>query len=241
VTASPPSLASLRIDRDPPRTSSSGSGSSRLLIAIVVLIVGGGVAWFVLAPRAQSVSVALAEASGGGTMSSAGISANGYVVARTKASVSAKIPGRLEYLGVSEGSRVKLGDIMARIESGDYAAALANAQATLAQYEAQLAQAKRSFARAQSLRKDGLNSVNDLEDASTQVEVLTAQVAAGRAQVRLAEVNLENTRVRRRSTTILRKDAEVGEIVAPSSAGSGLTRTAIVTIADPARSRSRWT
>src|SRR4029077_15135224 len=75
--------------------------------------------------------------------------------------------------------------------------------------------------------------VNDLEDASTQVDVLSAQVAAGHAQVKLAEVNLENTRVRAPfDGTILRKDAEVGEIVAPSSAGGGLTRTAIVTMAD---------
>ena len=233
MSTSPPSLASLRIDREAGGRPSSGRGPWRLLALLVVLLVAGAIAWFLLTPKALPVSVALAEASGGGTASSAGISANGYVVARTKASVSAKIPGRLEYLGVSEGSRVKQGEIIARIESGDYAAALASAQATLAQYEAQLAQAKRTYVRAQALRKDGLNSVNDLEDASTQVDVLSAQVTAGKAQVRLAEVNLENTRVRAPfDGTVLRKDAEVGEIVAPSSAGGGLTRTAIVTMAD---------
>jgi RND family efflux transporter MFP subunit len=63
--------------------------------------------------------------------------------------------------------------------------------------------------------------------------VAVAQANAGGAQVNLAQANLENTRVRAPFTgTVLRKDAEVGEIVAPSSAGGGLTRTAIVTMAD---------
>src|SRR5262249_56321488 len=48
-----------------------------------------------------------------------------------------------------------------------------------------------------------------------------------------AEVNLENTRVRAPfDGTVLRKDAKVGEIVAPASAGGGLTRGAVVTMAD---------
>src|SRR5262249_14773020 len=73
----------------------------------------------------------------------------------------------------------------------------------------------------------------ELEGAQTRLDVLGAQASAARAQAKLAEANLENTRVRAPfSGTVLRKDAEVGEIVAPSSAGGGLTRTAIVTIAD---------
>src|SRR4030095_14813824 len=58
-------------------------------------------------------------------------------------------------------------------------------------------------------------------------------IAAARAQVALSQANLENMNVRAPfAGTVLRKDAEVGEIVAPSSAGGGLTRTAIVTMAD---------
>jgi RND family efflux transporter MFP subunit len=65
------------------------------------------------------------------------------------------------------------------------------------------------------------------------VDVLDAQLGQARAQVRLAEVGLENTRVRAPfDGTVLRKDAEVGEIVAPASAGGSLTRTSIVTMAD---------
>jgi RND family efflux transporter MFP subunit len=203
------------------------------LWALPLLVIGAAAAWYFMVPRAQLVRVALANATGGGTLSSEGISANGYVVARTKASVSAKIPGRLEYLGVSEGSRVKTGEVIARIEGGDYAAQLASARANAAETEAQLVQARRDFERAKKLRAQGLNSDADLENAETRVTVLEAQVNAAHAQVELASVNLENTRVRAPfDGTVLRKDAEVGEIVAPASAGGGLTRTAIVTMAD---------
>ena len=232
MSSSPPNLASLRIDREapPPRP----PGAMRLMLwTIPVLAIGAVVAWLFLAPRAPQVRVALAGATGGGTLSSAGITANGYVVARTKASVSAKIPGRLEYLGVAEGTRVKLGEVIARIESGEFAAQLASARARAAETEAQQVQAKRDFERAKTLRGQGLNSDADLENAETRVSVLDAQINAAHAEVELARVNLENTQVRAPfDGTVLRKDAEVGEIVAPASAGGGLTRTAIVTMAD---------
>src|SRR5439155_23574806 len=77
------------------------------------------------------------------------------------------------------------------------------------------------------------SSDSDLEGAGTRLEVLAAQLNAARARERLAAANLENTRVRAPfDGTVLRKDAEVGEIVAPSAAGGGLTRTAIATMAD---------
>jgi RND family efflux transporter MFP subunit len=178
------------------------------------------------------VRVAEVEAVGG-TATADGISANGYVVARTKASVSAKIAGRLAYLGVSEGSHVRRGEIIARLESGDVAAALAAARANVGTVEAQLAQARRDLARAEELRKSDLISAVEVENARTQADVYTAQLASAKAQVDLAAANLENTNVRAPfDGTVLRKDAEVGEIVAPSSAGGGLTRTAIVTMAD---------
>ena len=232
MSTPPPNLASLRIDRDEqPR---SGRGRGRLILWVLPLLaLGAAVAWWMLRPRLPEVRIATVVATGGGTLSGEGISANGYVVARTKASVSARIQGRLEYLGVTEGSRVKEGDVIARIEGGDFEAQLASARATAAEMEAQLTQARRDLERAKTLRGQGLSSVADLENAETRVSVLDAQLKAAQARVELARVNHENTRVRAPfDGTVLRKDAEVGEIVAPSSAGGGLTRTAIVTMAD---------
>jgi len=184
-------------------------------------------------PKGIEVSVATAEATGGGSISASGISANGYVVARTKASVSAKVPGRLAYLGVSEGSAVRRGQIIARLENRDFAAAIEAARARVHQLEIQRDQAGRDLERATALHAQHVISEADLEDRTSNARALGAQVESARAELALAEANFENTLVRAPfSGTVLRKDAEVGEIVAPSSAGGGLTRTAIVTMAD---------
>jgi multidrug resistance efflux pump len=65
------------------------------------------------------------------------------------------------------------------------------------------------------------------------VDVQEAQVKAAEATVGVAEANLGNTLIRAPFTgTVLRKDAEVGEVVAPVATGGGLTRGAVVTMAD---------
>ncbi len=226
-------LSALRIDRSNPTP--SGGSPSRILLVLGILVVLALAAFAVvkLMPRTLEVEVGIASATGGGVASGAGISANGYVVARTKASVSSKILGRLAWIGITEGSRVKTGDIIARLESADYQAALGASRANLGQFEAQLVQARRELGRAETLRAQNVVSQAELENAQTRLDVLAAQLGSARAQVRLSEANLENTNVRAPfGGTVLRKDAEVGEIVAPSGAGGGLTRTAIVTMAD---------
>jgi RND family efflux transporter MFP subunit len=228
-----PDLASLRIDRTPPPKRGGSAALRAAAVFVCVVVVGFLALRLSRSTSAVTVSVGTAEATGGGSATGAGISANGYVVARTKASVSSKVLGRLAWVGVTEGSLVRTNEIIARLESADYEAGLLVANANVAQLDAQHVQAQRDLKRAQSLRAQDLVSDADLESAQTKVEVSLAQANAGRAQARLAEATLENTRVRAPfAGTVLRKDAEVGEIVAPSSAGGGLTRTAIVTMAD---------
>jgi RND family efflux transporter MFP subunit len=232
MTESQPDLTRLRIQRDDPAPTAAGSGRV-LWIVIGLVVVGAIAAAALLRPRTLEVRVATASATGGGDLSPAGISANGYVVARTKASVSAKIPGRLDYLGVHEGSNVRKGQVIARIESADYDAALNSARAGVGEVDASLLQARRDLERARRLKQEQVISATEVESAETRVRVLEAQLQSAHARRRIAEVNLENTRVRAPfDGTVLRKDAEVGEIVAPASAGGGLTRTAIVTMAD---------
>ena len=233
MNAPTPDLSKLRLDRDAPAASAEGRGPLPWILGVVALVLVAGVAGFFLLPRGTEVSVALAESAGGGQASASGISANGYVVARTKASVSAKVPGRLSYLGVTEGSVVKKGEVIARLENQDFAAARDAARAAVARSEAQLAQAKRDLTRAQALRDRQVISDTDLENERTKESMQEAQLREDKAQAALADANLENTMVRAPfAGTVLRKDAEVGETVAPSSAGGGLTRTAIVTMAD---------
>jgi HlyD family secretion protein len=230
MSSNPPDLSRLRIHREEPRPSGRFQW---WWVAAPVALLGALAAWILLPSRGPEVRVAMASATGGGVASAAGITANGYVVARTKASVSAEVMGRLEYLGVHEGSRVRKGDVIARIESDDYRAALGAATARAEQLRLEAEQAARDLERAERVFKEGVISVTEVENARTKRASFAAQADAARAQAALARASLANTMVRAPfAGTVLRKDAEVGEIVAPSSAGGGLTRTAIVTMAD---------
>ena len=109
-TPGTPDLSQLRIRRDDPPT--VGGSARRGWIWLVLLGVAtlGTAGFFVLRPQPVAVEVATVSVSGGsGSVTGEGISANGYVVARKKASVSAKTAGQLVYLGVHEGSDVRAG------------------------------------------------------------------------------------------------------------------------------------
>jgi len=257
VTASPPAadLSKLRINRDDPPPAVRRAlgrvlwlvGAAALIIAVVVVIGrrGGTV-------PVQVVTVTTSGGAGGGAANRGGgdvaVVANGYVVARTKAAVSAKIPGRLAMLNVSEGSRVEKGAIIARLDNADYAAAvgqaeagLASAKATLIEAQSDRDQMQRDYVRVRDIHAQNPNLVSpqDVENADSRArqaaarfDAQTARVDAAAAALRVAQANLENTYIRAPfSGTVLRKEAEVGEVVAPS-VGGGLTRGAVVTMAD---------
>ncbi len=231
MSSSGPDLSKLRIERDE-STSASGRGRWGWIALGIVLLLAVG-AWAVLRPKDLEVRVASAEATGGGSVTAAGITANGYVVARTKASVSAEVMGRLEYLGVQEGSVVKKGEVLARIQSAAYRAALQAARARAVQLRLETEQAQRDLERAETLSRQGVIATTEVETARTKRAALAAQADAAQADANQAAASLAHTDVRAPfAGTVLRKDAEVGEMVAPSSAGGGLTRTAIVTMAD---------
>jgi HlyD family secretion protein len=238
-------LSSLRISRE----SSAGGASRRslyILAGVLALIAVAGAALVLTRDRAIDVTVTTAALRGGNS-GSGGLSANGYVVARTKASVSSKLPGRLAYLGVQEGDRVVAGAIIARLESAEYDAAVrgaaadvTTAEAARIEAEAGVTHAQRALERARTLAASSLLATQAIEDAQNNAEVAVARLRAARARITAAQqaqaaaqANLENTRIRAPfAGTVLRKDAEVGEVVAPSVAGGGLTRGAVVTIAD---------
>jgi RND family efflux transporter MFP subunit len=142
---------------------------------------------------------------------------------------------------------VREGEIVARLESADYAAALAQARADLASAGAAVLQARadrdqlrRDHERQQQLLAGGSISrqqaeavESEMKAAEAEVAVREAQVEAARAAIGVAQANLENTLIRAPfDGTVLRKDAEVGEVVAPAVTGGGLTRGAVVTMAD---------
>ncbi|OGL47756.1 MAG: hypothetical protein A2161_05140 [Candidatus Schekmanbacteria bacterium RBG_13_48_7] len=142
---------------------------------------------------------------------------------------------------------VKKNEILARLENSDYKAALQQVQAnlnvvksSLKETSVDLEQAIKDKTRIYKLFEDGYTTEQQKDDADFRIEALNAriksleaQIASAKAAINLALANLENTYIRAPfDGVILRKDAEVGEIVAPAVIGGGLTRGAVVTMAD---------
>jgi RND family efflux transporter MFP subunit len=240
-------LSRLRINRDRPSPASARALRASATLAFVAVVFVAAVWWWTTRGGGHQVTVAMVEVVGGGAGQAVGITANGHVVARTKASVSSRISGRLAYLGVEEGSTVRAGEVIARLQNDDYRAVVAQTQAeerraraALLEAEARRDQLRRDLDRARELLAGNLIPEQDVETLEAQLEaaearvgVQQAMVEAATAAIGVAEANLENTLIRAPfDGTVLRKDAEVGEVVAPVATGGGLTRGAVVTMAD---------
>src|SRR3989440_11510269 len=118
--------------------------------------------------------------------------ASGYVVAQRKAAVASKGTGRLVYLGVVEGNRVRAGQVIARIEDADVKAQLAQAQANVQLSRAELHDAERSLARERLLGDSGFSSQASLDAAEARYQRVQAGIASAEPAVEAAHVALEH-------------------------------------------------
>ena len=124
-------LSKLTISRDQKAFSGKKSGKRKWAIAaiLIAVLVGGAVALRSGGGSQQVESGIVASAYPSQAVTA--LNATGRVSAQRKAAVSTKATGRLEFLGVQEGSVVKAGDILARIENRDVTATLDQAQASV--------------------------------------------------------------------------------------------------------------
>lgn len=174
------------------------------------------------------------------------LNASGYVVAQRRAAVASKITGRLEWIGVEEGSRVREGQVVARLENRDLEAgvrqseaALQNARAALEQVRAELRDAGRSFQRQRELLSEGVVSQADYDLADARFRKAVAADAGARAAVELSRAALKSARVTHDyslirapfDAVVLTKNADVGDIITPLGAAAN-AKAAVVTIAD---------
>ena len=175
------------------------------------------------------------------------LNATGYVVAQRKAAISSKATGRLEWLGVAEGSRVKAGDIIARIDARDVVAQGESAQANVTRRQGgaragagrgdamRVAQLKRN----EDLLAKGFVSASAVDTAKARAEKATAGVANARANIGAAEAAARNAQVSVDYTVIrapfdgviLSKSANVGDLVTPFSNATD-SKGAVVSMAD---------
>lgn len=166
------------------------------------------------------------------TESEALLTGNGYVVAQRKASIASKAMGRLVYLKVVEGDRVRKGEVIGRLEDTDILAQIAQAEANLKLAETDLREAENNYKRVKQLFDKSVATEMEVDAAETRLKRVVAGIELARMQIKTLKVDLENTLIRAPfDGTVLTKNAEVGEVVSPLSGGAN-SRAAVVTIAD---------
>jgi multidrug efflux pump subunit AcrA (membrane-fusion protein) len=109
------------------------------------------------------------------------LSASGYLVARRKAVVSAKIQGRLAELDVDEGSWVTAGQVIARLDNADLQAQIEVARAGVQQATADLAEKQRQMLLTQGLANDGVVSQDQLQASMSRARVAEAALSQSKA------------------------------------------------------------
>jgi RND family efflux transporter MFP subunit len=242
-----PDLSGLRID-DRARNDRRARRRTRTVLLAAVGLVAVAVVVLALRGRTSVVETAAAKPAGEGGRTTL-LNASGYVTPRRRATVAAKITARVLDVLVDEGMEVAEGQVLARLDASDAERRLRAAEtardataAVIANLEVNLAKAERELRRQQELEKSGFAAVQDRETAQTTFDSLKAQIAAAREQVKAAEAEIgvarqdvENCTVRAPfAGIVVSKDAQVGEMVSPISAGGGFTRTGIATIVDMA-------
>jgi HlyD family secretion protein len=239
-------LARLKIDRSKVPLRASRRKRWPWVLLVLVLL---GVGWLGLrarnaAPEVETANVRLSYPAQSLTL----LNATGYAVAQRKASLSSKATGRLEWLGVLEGSRVKQGEVIARLENRDVTASLQQAsanvqlaQANLEQGQAELLDAERALARSRELLAQKYISAANHDIAQTRVarakaaiSGLRASIASAKANRQVAQVALDQTAIHAPfDGVILTKNANVGDNITPFSSAAD-SKGAVVTIADMA-------
>ena len=237
-------LSKLRIDRTLAPIQTRRRRKWWWLAALAVLAAAGA-AWFAFSPRATAVQTTPIVTTYP-SQQFVVLNSSGYVVAQRKAAIASKASGRLEWLGVAEGSRVKAGDVIARLDSRDVAAQLDSANASIMvaragieQAEAENRDATASLSRTQDLVKQKFVSPSALDQAKARSERAIAGVASAKASLGAAEANARNAQVAVDYThirapfdgIILSKSANVGDMVTPFSSAAD-SKGAVVTMAD---------
>ncbi len=246
-------LSRLRINRDAPKRRRWGALVTLVVLALIAAASYPSIREYYRQQRAPEVEVAratqMAAAADGGTAPVPVLVATGYVVARRSSDVGVKTGGRLQALGFEEGTKVRAGQVIARIEHADLDAQLAASRAAVAEAETLLLQNVaahdedlRQLERQRALSRDGITTTQALTGAEAASQVSAARVKSGeaaivsaRARNKVIEESIENTNVRAPfDGVVIKKRAEVGETVSPFGVAGQAVREggAIATIAD---------
>ena len=240
----PPDIARLRIDRGlaPVRASRRRKW---LWLGGFIVAATGGAAWYAAQPHPATIQAATVVTSYP-SQQHVVLNATGYVVAQRKAAIASKATGRLEWLGVAEGSMVKAGEVIARLDNRDVvaqaqsaAASVRAARAALEQAQAEERDASAQLKRNQDLVAKGFVAQASLDAVTARADRAVAGVAGAKAAIAVAEANARNAQVAVDYTlirapfdgVIVSKAANVGDMVTPFSSAAD-SKGAVVSMAD---------
>jgi HlyD family secretion protein len=233
-------LRSLRIDR----TLRSGNGPEPapwarrwilIGIAVVVVLSLSALAYRLLAPETPQVEVVRAAAEGGSDVGGTVLSATGYIVAHHKINVNSKVTGRVAWIGVEKGDKVKQGQVLIRLEDEEFRAqvltargAVDNAKAYLEQLqngsrpeEIQAAQHnldearatavndKTTFDRNRELYASGVVSKQLLDDATSKYESDQQRVNSLEQAFRMAKIGPRPEEILRAKGALLQAQGQL--------------------------------
>jgi RND family efflux transporter MFP subunit len=238
-------LDSLKIDRGLDASRYQAVASRRWFKPLLGVALALLVAFLVFGrSRPLVVETTVAEPS---SAAGAVLNASGYVVARRIATVASRTTGQLVDVTFEEGSVVKAGEVLARVDDAAaraaYRVAVAqreSADRELTEMQVRRDEAVRSRDRTLALLERHLVAQSAVDAATAEVEALAARMAVARstaavavARVAQQQQQLDDLVIRAPfAGVIISKAAQPGEMVSPVSAGGGFTRTGIATVVD---------
>lgn len=208
-------LKSLRIEREPAGPPEvRHSPPKKLLLALSVVVALAAAAYYYFSSSPETVSAAEVIIAGQSAGNRTALTVSGYVVAHHKIEVGSKVMGRVQWIGVEKGDKVKKGQVLVRLEDTEFRAQVNQARANLAAAEARLDQlragsrpqeklrdraaviqaeatlknAQAEYNRIEKLTEAGVASKADLDRVTAQRDSAKALLEAARQSSNLTDV-----------------------------------------------------
>jgi HlyD family secretion protein len=204
----------------------------------VALIIGGvivlaGFVWLGVSKRHQPAVAVKLEKVGRRDLVSI-VTASGKIEPEQSVDILSDIMGRIVYLPLQEGNLVQRGQILVKLDTATFAAAVeqaqagvASARANVAQAQANLDQAQRAYNRARDVRTQNAQLISQeaVEQLQTAQQVAAANLDASQRSVDQAVASLRNAQDQLRKTTIIaplagqvtRLAVKMGEVAVPGT------------------------
>ncbi len=232
-------LQSLRIDRSAPSNEGEPAPWAKkyilIGISVVVLLSVAALAYRLLAGETAEVQVVRAAAEGSGDIGGVVLSASGYIVAHHKINVNSKVTGRLAWIGVEKGDKVKEGQVVVRLEDQEFRAQyeqakgaveaaramlqqlqngsrpeeIQQAQHNLEEARATAANDKITLDRTRDLVGQGVLSKQALDDATAKYEADQQRVNALQQAYTLAKIGPRPEEIARAKGSLLQAEGQM--------------------------------